>query len=129
MSRVRQRGTAAELQIQQVLQELGFAFRANAEDLPGSPDVVILKQKLALFVHGCFWHRHAGCKASTTPKSNTEFWRDKFERNRARDRRKAAQLRRLGYSVLVVWECQTKKAEGLERVARRIENKLRNLNP
>jgi len=127
MGRVRQRGTAAELLVQQVLRELGIAFRANAQDLPGSPDIVIPKHKLTLFVHGCFWHRHAGCKATTTPKSNSQFWSDKFEQNRKRDRRKAAQLRRLGYSVLVIWECQTKKAERLERVARRIKQKLRSL--
>jgi DNA mismatch endonuclease (patch repair protein) len=128
MGRVRQKGTAAELRVQQVLQDLGIAFRANAQDLPGSPDIVIPTQKLTLFVHGCFWHRHAGCKASTTPKSNTAFWTDKFARNQARDRRKAAHLRRLGYSVLVIWECQTKKPDRLERVARRLENKLRNMS-
>jgi len=128
MARVRQSGTGTELLVQELLQRLGVAFRTNAKDLPGSPDIVIAEPKVALFVHGCFWHRHGGCKATTTPKTNAAFWREKFERNQARDRRKALQLRRLGYAVLVIWECQTKNPERLERVARRIQNKLRSLS-
>ena len=111
--------------MQNVLRRDGINFRVNVKELPGSPDVVIPDPPTALFVHGCFWHRHHGCKATSTPKANAAFWAEKFEQNQMRDRRKAAQLRRLGYSVLVIWECQTKDADRLDRIARRIKNRLR----
>jgi DNA mismatch endonuclease (patch repair protein) len=106
MSRVRQKGTTPELIVRSILRRKGRVFLSNGRPLPGSPDVYDQRRKWAIFVHGCFWHRHSRCAACTTPKTNSEFWLDKFERNRSRDRRKVRNLRGLGYKVLTVWECQ-----------------------
>jgi len=107
MSRVRQRGTEAELAVGAALRQLGVSYRLNVSSLPGSPDFANRKMKWAIFVHGCFWHRHTGCKRSSLPKTNQEFWRDKFLTNRTRDARAVRELRRLGFRVALVWECQT----------------------
>ena len=107
MALVRQRGTAPELVVRGLLTALGHRFRLRNRDLPGSPDIANRRQRWAVFVHGCFWHRH-GCKATTTPLNNRAFWEAKFERNKARDERTQAELEALGYTVLVVWECETK---------------------
>ena len=108
MSRVRQKGTVAELVVRGMMTEQGVEAELNVKDLPGSPDLVVRDAKLAIFVHGCFWHRHRGCAAASTPKTNVAFWREKFRANVARDRAKANALRRLGFSVATIWECQTK---------------------
>jgi DNA mismatch endonuclease (patch repair protein) len=113
MSLVRQRDTSAELAVRSALHRLGYRFRLQRRDLPGSPDVVLPRHRVAVFVHGCFWHRHPGCSRATTPKTNTEFWLAKFVANEARDRRVAAQLEAAGWRVLVVWECQTKDNRAL----------------
>lgn len=94
---------------------LGFRFRLHRKDLPGKPDVVFPKHAVAMFVHGCFWHRHAGCRKASTPKSRVEYWSDKFERNVERDARAEAELRALGWRVHVVWECETYDAQLLRR--------------
>jgi len=107
MSRVRQRGTAAELVVATMLRSLGASYRVNVRKLPGSPDFANRTRKWAVFVHGCFWHQHVGCKRATVPKSNKKFWREKFTANRKRDRRAVLDLRRSGYRVTVVWECET----------------------
>ncbi|WP_271893347.1 very short patch repair endonuclease [Candidatus Phyllobacterium onerii] len=106
MSRIRSRDTKPEIALRQALHRLGFRFRVRDTKLPGKPDVVLTKYKTAIFVHGCFWHRHPGCKVATTPKSNTEFWTDKFSRNVARDERVTSQLEELGWCVIVAWECE-----------------------
>src|SRR5687767_12218395 len=108
MGRVCQAGTCPELAVRRVLRRLRIRVRTNGGGLPGSPDLYDAQRKLAVFVHGCFWHRHRGCPACTTPKDNAGFWAQKFDDNVARDRRKAAELRRLGFRVLTVWECQVK---------------------
>lgn len=108
MASVRQRGTTPELAVRRLARKLGVRFEENGRYLPGSPDLVILASKRAVFVHGCFWHRHSRCKAATTPKGNRAFWAEKFDLNVRRDRRKVRQLRLLGYRVLTVWECQVK---------------------
>ena len=87
--------------------DLGYRYRLHRRDLPGSPDLVFPRLKIAAFVHGCFWHRHAGCKYSYNPKSNVEFWSRKFHNNVARDERVKGELERLGWQVIVIWECQT----------------------
>lgn len=121
MSRVRQRGTAPELCVRKILRARGDSFRLNVSSLPGSPDLVDPICKRAVFVHGCFWHRHYGCKATTTPRANRSFWLKKFSENVARDRRVRRRLRRMGFSVLTVWECQTKSGDQVQRLARRIQ--------
>ena len=106
---------------------LGFRFRLHGRSrgraLPGRPDLVFASRRKVIFVHGCFWHRHGCPKGASTPAANRRFWREKFERNVARDRRAAGRLRRLGWGVMVVWECQT-AAAGRDRLARRIERFL-----
>jgi len=106
MARVRQRGTKPELRIRALLTRLGIRYRLNASSLPGTPDIVNRRARKAIFVHGCFWHRHAGCRKATTPKRNKTFWLQKFRANEARDKRKFDELHALGFGVLVIWECE-----------------------
>jgi len=120
LSRVRQKGTAPETVVQQILTDLGHEYLKNVRGIPGSPDIVAADQSRAVFVHGCYWHRHLDCPASSTPKQNAKFWREKFAMNVRRDRRKARELRELGYSVMTIWECQTKTAEKRVRLTGRL---------
>ena len=100
------RDTAPEMAFRRALRSAGIGYRANVRGLPGTPDVVLAGSGLAVFVHGCFWHRHPGCRRVTTPKTSTPFWEAKFARNVARDRRKAESLRLAGWQVAVLWECE-----------------------
>jgi len=115
MGRVRQQGTTPELQVRQALTGLGLRYTTHNRDLPGSPDLANRSRRWAVFVHGCYWHRHKGCDKATTPKTNAEFWVTKFEFNRARDMRAQRALRRLGFKVLVIWECEAADSAGLRR--------------
>ena len=105
MSRIRGKDTAPELALRKALHALGLRYRLHAR-LPGKPDIVLPRHSAVVFVHGCFWHRHRGCRIATTPKSNTAFWREKFDRNVARDKRVRRQLRVAGWRVFIAWECQ-----------------------
>jgi len=107
MGRVRQKDTAPELSVRRILFSNGFRYRLHVRSLPGSPDIVLPRFKTAIFVHGCFWHRHAACRRTTTPKTRTEFWQAKFDANMARDSKNEALLKELGWRVIVVWECET----------------------
>ena len=118
LGRIRQHGTAAELTVRKLLHALGHRFRVHNRDLPGSPDVANRSRNWAVFVHGCFWHRHANCKRTTTPSRNREFWLRKFDANVARDARVQAALRKQGYRVLVVWECETEDVSRLKTLRR-----------
>jgi len=115
MKKVRQRDTRPEIVVRRTAHILGYRFRLHRRDLPGSPDLVFPRHTVAVFVHGCFWHRHPGCRYASTPKNNSEFWNDKFRRNVERDARKESELRDLGWRVLVIWECETRDPEGLGR--------------
>jgi DNA mismatch endonuclease (patch repair protein) len=115
MSRVRGKDTKPEKLVRSVLHRLGFRFRKNVSELPGKPDIVLPKYKTIIFVHGCFWHQHEGCKKSHLPKSNVEFWANKLSKNVVRDRESKEKLISDGWSIFVVWECETKKVEELER--------------
>jgi DNA mismatch endonuclease (patch repair protein) len=110
MSRIQSRDTKPELALRKALHRLGFRFRVHRTGLPGKPDMVLAKYRTVIFVHGCFWHRHAGCNVATTPKSNTEFWNDKFSRNVARDERVIRQLEKEGWRVIIAWECEVDSA-------------------
>jgi DNA mismatch endonuclease (patch repair protein) len=121
LGRVRQKGTKPELEVRRLLHRLGHRFRVENRDLPGSPDVANRTRRWAVFVHGCFWHQHPGCPQATTPKRNRAFWKGKFEANRRRDRRAADALRRDGYSVVTVWECE---ADHPKRLSRRLSRYL-----
>jgi DNA mismatch endonuclease (patch repair protein) len=121
MAGVRRRDTSPETRLRQHLHALGLRYRLENRDLSGSPDVANRSRRWAIFVHGCFWHRHAGCRRTTTPKRNRDFWRAKFERNQARDARVQRELRALGYRVLVVWECETERADFPGWLRRRLQ--------
>lgn len=110
MAGIRGKNTQPELKVRRYLHKHGFRFRLHKCDLPGQPDIVLPKWKAVVFVHGCFWHRHAGCRYATTPASNAEKWQIKFDENVARDQRDIAALKRMGWKVMVVWECIFRKA-------------------
>jgi len=106
LGRVRQHGTTPELQVRRILTELGLRYRVHNRDLPGSPDMANRKRRWAVFVHGCFWHRHEGCAKATTPKRNADFWKAKFSANEERDARAMRALEGMDYRVAVIWECE-----------------------
>lgn len=119
MSRVLARDTGPERIVRSVAQRLGLRFRLHRADLPGRPDLVFPRYRTVVFVHGCFWHRHADCHLTTTPKSRAEFWLAKFAANVDRDRRVSEALADAGWRVLLVWECETREPAGLRnRLAR-----------
>jgi DNA mismatch endonuclease, patch repair protein len=115
MRRVKSTNTSPELKVRSLLHRLGFRFRLHRKDLPGSPDIILPKHRTAIFVHGCFWHRHAGCHNASTPSSRQEYWMPKFLRNVERDRKNQEKLRLEGWQVIVVWECETRDLEKLEQ--------------
>lgn len=115
MRRVRQKGTPAEKIVASMCRELGLRYRLNVRSLPGSPDLANKTKRWAIFVHGCFWHQHAGCPKATTPKRNAHFWREKFEANQERDARKIVELRRAKYKVVVIWQCEAEDRASLRR--------------
>ena len=94
---------------------MGYRFRLYRRDLPGKPDIVLPKYGAAIFVNGCFWHRHRGCKKASMPSTHVDFWNEKFRRNVERDKKNVRLLRRVGWRVLVVWECQTKDEDRLRK--------------
>lgn len=108
MSRIRSKNTQPEITVRSLLHRLGYRFRLHVNTLPGKPDIVLPKYKTVVFVHGCFWHRHSGCKRCTTPSSNKKYWTVKFLRNVSRDKSHRYQLRKAGWRVLVLWECETR---------------------
>ena len=122
MARVRGRDTKPEMRVRSALHAAGLRFRLYAKTLPGRPDLVLPGRRVAVFVHGCFWHRHPDpdCKLARLPKSRLDFWIPKLEGNRRRDERKKAELEGLGWKVIEVWECQS-KPEDLHKVAARIK--------
>ncbi len=123
MSQIKGRNTRPELRLRSLLHRAGFRFRLHAKQLPGRPDVVLPKYRTAIFVHGCFWHRHPGCRNTTTPSTRREFWQEKFDGNVRRDARNCAALEATGWTVVTVWDCELKTdAEG---VVRRLADKLR----
>jgi DNA mismatch endonuclease (patch repair protein) len=127
MARVRQRGTAPELVVRHVASLFGLRYRVRNSDLPGSPDLANRSRKFAVFVHGCYWHRHAGCRQTTTPKMNVAFWKAKFARNVERDAVAARALREIGYEVVTVWECETRNQARVERVLSPLAARPRNI--
>jgi DNA mismatch endonuclease (patch repair protein) len=115
MARVKGRDTAPELAVRRLLWRLGARYRLHRRDLPGKPDIVLARRRLAVFVHGCFWHGHDCARGARVPKANQDYWVGKVARNRARDIDAQARLASMGWRVAVVWECELKDAAGLER--------------
>jgi DNA mismatch endonuclease (patch repair protein) len=122
MSRIRNRDTRPELTLRSMLHHAGFRFRLHDRSLPGTPDIVMKKHRAVILVHGCYWHRHEGCRNATTPSSRTDFWQDKFAATVARDERNIEALKELGWKPIVVWECDLKKRP--EQVMAEIRRKL-----
>ncbi|WP_277563060.1 DNA mismatch endonuclease Vsr [Burkholderia sp. IO2] len=120
MSLIRGRDTQPELALRRALHRLGLRFRLHGAGLPGKPDLVFPRYKTVVFVHGCFWHQHTGCSIATIPKSNTQFWMEKFKKNIDRDKRVSAQLNELGWKVLVAWECELSTRQKIELTGKRI---------
>lgn len=113
MAAVRRRNTAPERSVQSCLSDLGFDFETHVRELPGTPDIVFHAENKAIFVHGCYWHRHSGCKFASTPKTNVQYWEEKFAANVLRDKKAIESLRDMGWRVLVVWSCEAKALEDL----------------
>ena len=122
MSRIKGKDTKIEVEVRRYLFSKGYRFRKNDKRYPGKPDIVLPKYHTAIFVHGCFWHRHEGCKDATTPKTHIEFWLDKFDKNVRNDQIKQEKLKELGWKVIVIWECELKK--DFQGTMERIEQKL-----
>lgn len=107
MSRIRSKDTAPEIRVRSALHRAGYRFRLHVKDLPEKPDIVLPKYKTVILVHGCFWHRHKGCPEASVPSTNQEYWKKKFQRNVERDKQDQAELKKLGWKVIVIWECET----------------------
>ncbi|MEZ5367530.1 MAG: very short patch repair endonuclease [Bryobacterales bacterium] len=109
MSRIRGRDTKPELALRSMLHRNGFRFRLHDRSLPGRPDIVLKRYRAAIFVHGCFWHRHKGCANATTPSTRSDFWNEKFRQTIQRDARNVKELKEAGWRVITVWECELRK--------------------
>jgi DNA mismatch endonuclease (patch repair protein) len=109
MSRIKGTNTRPETELRKALHRLGLRFRLHDRDLPGRPDIVLSRWKAVIFVHGCFWHQHQGCRYATMPATRPEFWSAKFEANKARDERSLTELKALGWRTAIVWECALRR--------------------
>lgn len=116
MSRIRGKNTKPEMIVRRAAHSLGLRFRLHRKDLPGSPDLFFVRRRKAMFVHGCFWHRHSECRKAYTPKSNADFWQQKFARNVERDAAAQAKLRAAGWDPVIVWECEISAADLPDRL-------------
>ncbi|WP_419247650.1 very short patch repair endonuclease [Pseudomonas syringae] len=120
MAKIKCKNTKPEMIVRSTCHRMGLRFRLHRVDLPGKPDLVFTKRKLCLFVHGCFWHQHPGCKYAYQPKSRPEFWVPKLQKNVIRDENAKDSLEALGWKVAVIWECQTKKIDEVESIIKEI---------
>lgn len=122
---VRSKSTKPELIVRKFLHAKGFRFRINKKTLPGKPDLVLKKHQSVVFIHGCFWHRHVGCKNASNPKKNITFWNDKFKMNIVRDKKVQKELELLGWNVIIIWECELNE-NGLEELISQLNVNLVN---
>lgn len=106
MSRIKSKNTKPEIIVRKLLFSMGYRYRLHIRDLPGTPDIVLPKYRTVIFVNGCFWHRHPNCKYTTMPKSRTDFWSNKFLANIERDKRNYSELKKLGWKIIIIWECE-----------------------
>lgn len=120
MARIRGNGTKPEIAVRRLLHAMGYRFRLYRRDLPGSPDVVLPKLRLCIFVHGCFWHQHPGCPRAQRPSSNRDFWDKKLVANTVRDERVVRELAALAWRTATIWECKTRVPTTLEQALREI---------
>jgi DNA mismatch endonuclease (patch repair protein) len=122
MSRIRSKNTEPEIIVRKALTKYGMKYRLHLTNLPGSPDIVLTKKRIAIFINGCFWHQHEGCKRKSMPKTNTEYWNNKLSLNIERQNKNIANLKSLGWKTGIVWECQTKDENTLDNVLSDIIN-------
>lgn len=124
MSRIPGKDTLPERTLRRALHQLGYRYRLHARDLPGRPDIIFRKRRKIIFVHGCFWHLHTNCKLGALPKSKLRYWKPKLEANAARDERIIRELRRSGWKILVVWQCQLRNLgpKQISKIQRFLEN-------
>jgi len=122
MSRIRGKHTRPELVVRRMAHQMGLRFRLHRKDLPGTPDLVFPSRKIAAFVHGCFWHRHPGCRRASGTRTRSDYWQSKFERNVARDREVKQQLEESGWRVVTFWECETRHTEAVSKQLEQIAN-------
>ena len=120
MARIQSKNTKPEIRVRSTFHRLGYRFCLHYTKLPGKPDLVFPKYKLAVFVHGCFWHRHKNCSRASNPKTNQQYWESKFKRNVQRFRQVSSQIRKEGWNVSVIWECQTKDTDKLKHKIKNI---------
>lgn len=125
MSHIHGKDTKPEEIIRKYLFSRGYRYRKNDSRYPGKPDVVLPKYHTAIFAHGCFWHRHPGCRYATTPATNSEFWQKKFDQNVARDKKVQEKLKADGWNVIVVWECELSRKADCEERLQRLEREIR----
>lgn len=119
MSKVRAKNTKPEIAVRKLLHHMGLRFRLHRNDLPGKPDICLPKYKAVIFVHGCFWHRHAKCQKTRMPKSNLAYWETKFANNIERDKQHKRSLKKLGWTVITVWECEVRNGAKLQQRLRK----------
>lgn len=129
MSRIRNKGTKPEVTLRKALFARGFRYRVNVKTLPGKPDIVLPRYKTVIFVHGCFWHGHPGCKYAYTPKSNTEFWVNKISGNRERDAVVKHELEESGWKVIIVWECEIRHGKDFAYLIEHLSQDIRLQDP
>ena len=116
MAAIKSKDTKPEIAVRKLLHSLGYRFRLHRKDLPGSPDIVLPKYKTVIFVHGCFWHRHEGCKYATNPKTRESFWNKKFEDNKKRDLEIKEKIKDIGWKSVIIWECEIKNESKLKSI-------------
>ncbi len=119
MAAVRGKNTSPELRVRRMLHSMGYRFRLHRKNLPGKPDIVLPKYRLCIFVNGCFWHQHPGCKRATIPETRKEIWKKKFCQNKKRDELSLIELSKLGWQVCTIWECETKNPDTLAMIISR----------
>lgn len=130
MSRITSKNTKPELIVRSLLHKMGYRFRLHNKDLPGKPDIVLSKYKTVIFVNGCYWHRHKKCKNCTTPSTNRQFWENKFERTKLRDKKNYKELGKLNWNYFVIWECEIRNmsknydkiSKMLNEIARKVKH-------
>ena len=120
MSRIRSKNTKPELMVRKVLHNAGIRYRLHAKDLPGKPDLSNKRRKFAIFVNGCFWHQHKGCKRASIPKSNTEYWIPKLKKNINRLKENLEELDNMGFTTVVIWECEVNKTLTYNKLVKKI---------
>lgn len=122
MSRIKSKNTTPEMYMRSALHHAGYRFRLHVKTLPGKPDIVLPKYKTVIFIHGCFWHRHKGCRRATMPSTNKEYWTKKFQQTIERDKKEQRVLKNLNWQVIVIWECELNNKDTLDDIIMKISH-------